>query len=84
MKLGYGILIAGVCMIIVGHFVSQWIINNIPTINPSHLSTMADAQYNMLDWSNQLITISQWGLVVLVIGGFVTILDRMKKPKSKI
>lgn len=82
MKRGYGIIIAGVCMLVIGHFIAQWIIDSIPTINPSHSSMMEDAQYHMLDWSNQLTTISQWGIVVLVIGGFVVVIDKMKKPKN--
>ena len=82
MKRGYGIVIAGIGMLVIGHFISQWIVDSIPTINPSHSSMLADAEYHMLDWSNQLRTISQWGIVVLVIGIFVTILDKMKKPKS--
>ncbi len=82
MKRGYGIMIAGIGMLVIGHFISQWIISSIPTINPSHSSMLEDAQYHMLDWSNQLKTISQWGIIVAVIGVFVTILDRMKKQKS--
>jgi len=82
MKRGYGIVIAGIGMLVIGHFISQWIVDSIPTINPSHSSMLADAEYHMLDWSNQLRTISQWGIVVLVIGIFVTILDKIRKPKS--
>jgi hypothetical protein len=75
-------MIVGVGMLLIGHFISQWIIDSIPTINPSHSSMIADAEYHMLDWSNQLATISQWGIVILVIGAFVTVLDRIKKPKN--
>ncbi len=82
MKRGYGITIAGIGMVVIGHYISQWIISSIPTINPSHSSMLEDAQYHMLDWSNQLKTISQWGIIVVVIGIFVTILDRIKKQKS--
>ncbi len=82
MKRGYGIIITGVCMLVIGHFVSQWIIDSIPTINPSHSSMMADAQYHMLDWSNQLNTVSQWGIIVITIGVFVTILDKMRRSKA--
>ena len=81
MKRGHGIIITGIGMLIIGHFISQWIVDSIPTINPSHSSMLADAEYHMLDWSNQLRTISQWGIVVLVIGIFVTILDKIKRPK---
>ncbi len=82
MKRGYGIMISGIGMLIVSHFISQWIIDSIPTINPSHSSMLADAEYHMFDWSNQLRTISQWGIIVLVIGIFVTVLDKMRKPKT--
>ena len=82
MKRGYGIVIAGIGMLVIGHFISQWIVDSIPTINPSHSSMLADAEYHMLDWSNQLRTISQWGIVVLAIGVFVTIIDKIKKSKS--
>ncbi len=82
MKRGYGIMIVGLCMLVIGRFIAQWIIDSIPTINPSHSSMMADAQYHMLDWSNQVTTISQWGIVVLVIGGVVTIIDKIKKSKT--
>ncbi|HJU12892.1 MAG TPA: hypothetical protein VJ792_00355 [Candidatus Nitrosotalea sp.] len=81
MKRGIWIMISGACMLLVGHFASQWILDSIPTINPSHSSMMSDAQYHMLDWSNQLSTISQWGIIILVIGGFVTAIDRARKPK---
>ncbi|MGB6463958.1 MAG: hypothetical protein WBF38_07025 [Nitrosotalea sp.] len=81
MKRGYCILITGAGMLVIGRFLSQWIVNNIPTINQSHSSMVMDTQYHMLSWSNQLSTISQWGIIVLVIGVFVTALDRMKKTK---
>lgn len=83
MKRGYGILIAGAGMLIIGRFLSQWIVDSIPTINQAHSSTMIDAQYHMLSWSNQLSTISQWGVIVLVLGGFVTALDKMKKNQTR-
>lgn len=82
MKRGYGILITGAGMLVIGRFLSQLIINSIPTINQAHSSIMADAQYHMVSWSSQLSTISQWGIIVLVIGGFVTALDRMKKNQT--
>lgn len=81
MKRGYGILIAGACMLIVGHFLSQWIVNSIPTINPSHSTMVSDAQYHMLSWSNQSSAISQVGIIVLIIGGFITFFDN-RKAKS--
>lgn len=81
MKRGHVILIAGACMLFGGHFLSQWIVNSIPTINPSRSTMVSDAQYHMLSWSNQLSIISQVGIVVLVIGGFVSLMDR-NKPKE--
>ena len=83
MKRGYGILIMGAGMLVIGRFLSQWIVNSIPTINQAHSSMIMDARYHMLSWSNQLSTISQWGIIVLVIGGFITALDRMKKNQAK-
>jgi len=82
MKRGYCILIVGAGMLVIGRFLSQWIVNSIPTINQSQ-SSMMNAQYHMLSWSNQLSTISQWGIIVLVIGVFVTVLDKMKKNQDK-
>ncbi|MGI0073751.1 MAG: hypothetical protein ACREA3_08065 [Nitrosotalea sp.] len=82
MKRGYGILIAGVCMLIFGHFLSQWIIGSIPTINPSHSTMLSDAQYHMLSWSNQLSTISEVGIMVLIIGGFVLFIDHRKSKQN--
>ena len=79
MRRGYGIMIAGACMLVIGHFTSQWIIDNIPTINPSHSSMIADTQYHMLGWSNQLVMISQWGIIIVVIGVFVTLIDSIKR-----
>lgn len=69
-------------MLVIGRFLSQWIVNSIPTINQSQ-SSMMNAQYHMLSWSNQLSTISQWGIIVLAIGVFVTVLDKMKKNQDK-
>ncbi|HXX05884.1 MAG TPA: hypothetical protein VEJ68_03580, partial [Candidatus Bathyarchaeia archaeon] len=63
MQRGYGILIAGACMLVFGHFLSQWVIDSIPTINPSHSTMLSDAQYHMLSWSNQLSVISQTGII---------------------
>jgi hypothetical protein len=78
MNRGYGILIAGACILSGAHFLSQWIVNSISTINPAHSSIMTDYQYHMLSWSNRLSTISQVGIIILVIGGFVSFMDRRK------
>lgn len=82
MKRGAGIMISGVAMLVIGHFASQWIVDSIPAINPSHSSMMSDAQYHMLDWSNQLRTIGQWGIIILVIGIFVAAVDRMRSRRT--
>lgn len=81
MQRGYGILIAGICMLVFGHFLSQWVINSIPAINPSHSTMLSDAQYHMLSWSNQLSIISEAGIIVLAIGVFVTFMDRRKSKQ---
>ena len=78
MQRGYGILIAGACMLVFGHFLSQWVVNSIPAINPSHSTMLSDAQYHMLSWSNQLSVISEAGIIVLAIGVFVVFKDRRK------
>jgi len=83
MKRGYGILIAGACMLVFGHFLSQWIVNSIPAINPSHSTMLSDAQYHMISWSNQLSIISELGIIVLAIGGFAVFMDR-RKPKQSV
>jgi len=82
MQRGYGILIAGTCMLVFGHFLSQWIVNSIPAINPSHSTMLSDAQYHMLSWSNQFSAISETGIIVLVIGVFVVFMDRRKKKQD--
>jgi len=82
MKRGYGILIVGACMLVFGHFLSQWVVNSIPAINTSHSTMLSDAQYHMLSWSNQLSIISELGIIVLVIGGFVLFMDRRKSKQN--
>lgn len=66
-------------MLVIGHLLSQSITNNIPAINISRSSSLADKQYSMLHWSELFTYTSQWWVVVLVIGGFVTVLDMMKR-----
>lgn len=75
---GIGILVTGIVMFLVGHFVSQIVLDLIPTINPANSSDIADANYHMLSISNQLSTISQFGIIVIVIGTMVFFIDRRK------
>jgi len=82
MQRGYGILIAGACMLVFGHFLSQWVVNSIPAINPSHSTMLSDAQYHMISWSNQLSIISETGIIILAIGAFVTFMDRRKVKQN--
>ncbi|HET7337681.1 MAG TPA: hypothetical protein VFJ23_07305 [Candidatus Nitrosotalea sp.] len=77
-KRGIGILLSGAVMFIVGHFLSQLVLDLIPTINPANSSTIADANYHMLSISNQLAIISQFGIITMVIGGIVFFVDRRK------
>jgi len=75
-------MIGGICMLVGGHFLSQLVLNSIPTINPAHSSLITDANYHMLSLSNQLSTVSQFGIIVLVIGAIVFATDR-RSNKSK-
>lgn len=76
---GIGIILAGAGMFLVGHFLSQLVLDLIPTINPANSSAIADANYHMLSISNQLSIISQFGLIVIVIGAIIFFTDRRKK-----
>ncbi|HEU5488713.1 MAG TPA: hypothetical protein VFV16_07815 [Candidatus Nitrosotalea sp.] len=76
---GIGVLLAGTVMFLVGHFLSQLVLDLIPTINPANSSAIADANYHMLSISNQLSIISQFGLIVIVIGAIIFFTDRRKK-----
>jgi glucose uptake protein GlcU len=82
MNRGIAIMIAGICMLSGGHFLSQLVLNSIPTINPAHSSLITDVNYHMLSLSNQLSTVSQFGIIVLVIGAILFIKDR-RSNKSK-
>jgi hypothetical protein len=75
-KRGIGIMIAGVVMFLAGHFLSQLVLESIPTVNPANSSMIADANYHMISWSNQLTIVSQFGIIALVIGGFVFLIDK--------
>ena len=76
---GIGVLLAGAGMFLVGHFLSQLVLDLIPTINPANSSAIADANYHMLSISNQLSIISQFGLIVIIIGVIIFFTDRRKK-----
>ena len=75
---GLGILLSGPVKFIVGHFLSQLVLDLIPTINPANSSVIADTNYHMLSISNQLSIISQFGIIAMVIGGIVFFVDRRK------
>ncbi len=79
---GIGIILAGAGMFLVGHFLSQLVLDLIPTINPANSSAIADANYHMLSISNQLSIISQFGLIVIVIGAIIFFTDRRKKTTA--
>ena len=81
-KRGIGILLSGAGMFIIGHFLSQLVLNLIPTINPANSSAIADANYHMLSISNQLAIISQFGIIVMVIGGIIFFADKRKMKNS--
>ena len=79
---GIGILLAGTGMLLVGHFLSQLVLDLIPTVNPANSSVITDANYHMLSISNQLSIISQFGIIVMVIGVIIFFTDRRKKIKQ--
>jgi hypothetical protein len=79
-KRGIGILLAGIVMFLVGHFLSQLVLNLIPTINPANSSAIADANYHMLSISNQLSIISQFGIIAMVVGGVIFFVDK-RRPR---
>lgn len=79
---GVGVLLAGTGMFLVGHFLSQLVLDLIPTVNPANSSVIADANYHMLYISNQLSIISQFGIIVIAIGVIIFFTDRRKKIKQ--
>ncbi len=83
MQRGALILICGACMLFGGYFLSRLVIDLIPTINPANSSLITDTGYHMLSLSNQLSLVSQFGIVVLVIGVIVFFTDRRKSNDSK-
>jgi hypothetical protein len=83
MNRGIAIMIGGGCMLIGGHFLSQLVLDLIPTINPAHSSLITDTNYHMLTLSNQLSTASQLGIIALLIGTIIFITDRRKLNNSK-
>lgn len=83
MKRGITIIIGGVCMLIGGHFLSQIVLDVMPTINPANSSIIADTDYHMMTLSNQLSTASQFGIIVLIIGAIIFFIDRRKSNNSK-
>ena len=83
MNRGIAIVIGGVCMLIGGHFLSQLVLNSIPTINPAHSSLITDVNYHMLALSNQLSMVSQVGIIVLIVGVIIFVIDRRKSYNSK-
>lgn len=78
---GVGILLVGTGMFLVGHFLSQVVLDLIPTANPANSSVIADANYHMLSISNQLSIISQFGIITIAIGAIIFFTDRRKKIK---
>jgi hypothetical protein len=84
MKRGIIIVIGGIFMLIGGHFLSQLVIDLIPTINPAHSSLITDVNYHMLALSNQLSLVSQFGIIVLLIGAITFFIDRRKSSNSNL
>ena len=82
MKRGIKIVIGGIVMLAGGHFLSQLVLDLIPTINPANSSVIADTNYHMVTLSNQLSTVSQFGIIVLFIGAITFFIDRRKSDNS--
>lgn len=70
-------------MLIGGHFLSQTVLDLIPTINPANSSVITDTNYHMVTLSNQLTTVSQFGIIVLFIGAITFFIDRRKSNDLK-
>jgi hypothetical protein len=83
MNRGTAIVIGGICMLVGGHFLSQLVLDLIPTVNPAHSSLITDINYHMLALSNQLSAISQFGIIVLVVGAIIFFTDRRRSNNSK-
>ena len=75
-------MIGGACMLIGGHFLSHLVLDLIPTINPAHSSLITDVNYHMLTLSNQLSLVSQFGIIVLLIGAITFFIDKKKSSNS--
>lgn len=82
MKRGVIVVICGACMLIGGHFLSQLVLDLIPTINPAHSSLITDANYHMLALSNHLSLVSQFGIIVLLVGAITFFIDKRKSSNS--
>lgn len=82
MKRGIKIVIGGAVMLVGGHFLSQLVLDLIPTINPANSSLIADTNYHMVTLSNQLATVSQFGIIVLLIGAITFFIDGRKSDNS--
>jgi hypothetical protein len=83
MNRGITIIIGGACLLIGGHFLSQMVLDAIPTSNPSHSSLIVDTNYHMISMSNKLSFASQVGIIVLVIGTIIFFSDKVKAKYSK-
>ena len=84
MKRGIKIVIGGAGMFVGGHFLSQLVLGLIPTINPANSSVIADTSYHMVTVSNQLSTVSQFGVIILFIGAIIFFIDRRKSDNSSL
>ena len=83
MKRGIAIVIGGACIFIGGHFLSQMVLDVMPTINPANSSLITDTNYHMITLSNQLSTSSQFGIIILFIGAIIFFTDIKKHNNSK-
>ena len=79
MKRSYIILIIGTIMLIVGNFLGNALLNSVFTSNPNNSHLITDTNYDLISLSNSFLITSQLGIVILVLGGFVFFIDRIRK-----
>lgn len=81
MQRSYTILLSGLILFILGNFFGNAILNLISTYNPSNSSLIADINYHIIWWSNSLLLLGKIGIIILVIGIFVFVMDRKSARK---
>lgn len=75
MNRGYIALIIGAVMLILGYVFGKLIPDQIV---PTSTTNMTNTDQTLLSLSNIFSKIGQWGIVILVLGGFMYFIERMK------